>query len=370
MMWDKLFDVRALPKEADVFVCYDGRYSSKEEEAAAAQGKVKTDAVGGAVILVEHFLSDDEAMHLENMGWAKSSLHSDESDVDHGSAKMAYYVGKQYEGNFDLKAVKKQNYATAQAFDDEILNTAEERIAKFLKIPATPNENYLQLRLSNGPEVHSGGDKNPAIYHVKHNNLVRQATAMVGLRGGPHTMVFGGETVFPGLPRGTPASAGAKQTRLLKKLKGKVSHIMRNLGPDDAWPQFRLTENDKSYHDLLSVCNEANSSRYHEPTKYPAIEGVHGPEEGPILAVAPMPGRALFWWGEKPYVSETSDGKNISGEIIPDMWHITCPVIHGGKVAMVKYKNYGPDDENCKRSRWCKEAWERIGRAKQFAMEL
>lgn len=123
---------------------------------------------------------------------------------------------------------------------------------------------------------------------------------------------------------------------------------MRELRPNDAWPEMQVIEGEPLHAELMTLCKNASSEG--------AFSGEDG--EGPMLAVAPKPGRALFWWSERPYLNSTES--NLSGEILPDMWHVGCPVRSGKKVALQKFKNFGPEDDMCKHLRWCREGWKRL----------
>lgn len=342
LWWDDLVNVSALPKGAQAFVCYDGRKELPTERASHTVDH-------GGVLLVENFLTRKEVRHLRRLAqnWTVNA------EAQEAGERIAYGVAAHFRPNFDLMAAQAQHAATFEAFDHKVVNEVEQRVAAFLQIPASLYENYLQFMLV-GP---SAG--RPALHHDKNHALVRRATALVYLNGGSEAGLVGGESLFPALPRGRASVAkrglvlrqGPGHVRRARTLKAAVDTAMKKLGPDDAWPELHFDESSSGdiHAEVMELCAAASSENM--------FFGVD--KEGPLLAIAPVPGRAVFWWHEGRLYNSSMEAPQ-DGELLPEMWHIGCPVRSGGKLAMQKFKNFSPEDNTCQRLRWCSEGWRRI----------
>lgn len=291
-------------------------------------------------MVVEGFLKKKEVKHMRSLTeqWTAGAK-------DQGGFVTAYGVGQQYHGNFDLRDAREKHPWMYGAVDDAVLNRIESRIAAFLQIPATHYENHLQLM-----SIEPSSTK-PAVHHDKNNALVRLATALVYLSGestpAADEPLIGGETVFPALVRSTPGDrvkVSGRQTLYSKSLKSLASQALRRLKPGDAWPELHVSTGHPLHEELMELCHNASTLK--------AFTGQKG--QGPVLAIAPRPGRAVFWW------HEGSTSKDVPPSDMTNMWHVGCPVRKGKKLSLQKFKNFGPDDPHCKQFHWCDEAWKRI----------
>lgn len=342
LWWDDLVDISVLPKAAKVFVCYDGRKELPTERSSRTVDH-------GGVLLVENFLTRKEVRHLRRLAqnWTAAA------DAQEAGERIAYGVAAPFQPNFDLVAAQAQHAATFEAFGQKVVNEVEQRVAAFLQIPASLYENYLQFMLV---EPSAG---RPALHHDKNHALVRRATALVYLNGGSEAGLVGGESLFPAVPRGKASVArrglvlrrGPGHQRRERVLKAAVDATMKKLDPDDAWPELHLDESsgDAVHSEVMELCAAASSQN--------EFFGVD--KEGPLLAIAPVPGRAVFWWHEGRLFNSSKEAPQ-DGQLIPEMWHVGCPVRSGEKLALQKFKNFGPEDDTCQRLQWCSEGWRRI----------
>lgn len=341
--WDELIDVRSLPKKAKVFVCFDSRGQPSDP---SKRGKLKLQPAIGGVVLVENFLSNADIQHMRGLldNWVVDS-------EDQGGWRFAYGVGSQFKDNLDMESARQQHAATYSAFEDRVLNRIESRVSRFLRIPATLFENYLQL-------MEETGSRRSALHHDKNHALVRRATALVYLNGNDSEQhedaLVGGETLFPALPRWASdrehiLTPDSEHRALSEQLESIVSNTIKSLDATDAWPELQSISGDKLHSEAMRLCAKAATQT--------AFDGDNG--YGPLLAVAPVQGRALFWWHEGPMAYNLTES-GPEGDILGNMWHIGCPVQQGKKLSLQKFKNYGPDSDACKRLKWCTESWRRL----------
>ena len=76
------------------------------------------------------------------------------------------------------------------------------------------------------------------------------------------------------------------------------------------------------------------------PADWPSTNGATSQP----LSFRPVAGRAIVFW------HETVDGS----EALADVFHYGCPVIHGTKRTIVKFKSYAPSDARCAASPYCR----------------
>lgn len=340
--WGQLLDVGGLRKGAKVFLCYDGREISPLESDPWFAKSIFADA---AVVLVEGFLSKKEVSHMQKVIEQFAVPKADEP-----VALSAYGVAAQYKQHYDDQPSFYEEPNWHVAFDDKFLNRIEQRIAQFLKIPASPGEQHIQYTMETGP-------RGPNFHHDKSRGLLRRATALIYVNGGPGSGLVGGETMFPALPRRRPESVGKLQRRSQSqaayshKFKDAVQEALRRVSDKEANPEMQVDATLRA--ELAELCLNASSQAFFV-----------GADDAtpPTLSIAPMPGRAVFHWSEG---TPGRKGERPGGKALADVFHSGCPVQRGRKMILQKFKHFDPTNPECQRLRWCDKAWRDIFHGRQ-----
>lgn len=345
-------NLKAMPKGSELFVCYDGHDVAALEKNHEFKRPCFAE---GSVVLVENFLTAAEVAHMRNL--TRQSIKRKKNDST--GTSLALVLSDTFRNHPHLHLMRGTNEEggdVIESFDDKIVNRVEQRIGKFLKVPPNMHERLLQLS-SEAASDRSDGPLKSNFHQDKNGEVSRHVTAILYLSGGPagpqEETLRGGETIFPALTRRRPESEGGAQKRGKRQRRYSMEFQRRVIDAMDAAPPLSFTgdignwpaldfdgaEGTPIFSELMDLCKNASSVA--------TFEGVDG--EGPVLAVAPIPGRAIFFWSEGPSWQQGA----ASGEILPDMWHGGCPVLRGRKEFMQKFKSFDLRSPECNRHRWC-----------------
>merc|ERR1711972_684132 len=103
----------------------------------------------GAIIMVEDFLTEEEVQHMR--GVTENSVAKESSNSRGGTSNAMVYSSIFRNNSHVAEMVKVRNrQGTPQftLFEDQILTRVEDRIGRFLRMPANEYERALQLTVA------------------------------------------------------------------------------------------------------------------------------------------------------------------------------------------------------------------------------